>query len=99
MLSLYSPSEIAEKLAQRIKSLRLTKAWSQAEISKRTGIALPTYRVFERTGQISLERFIRLVDVLGLSDELIRFGEPQLAQPKTMRELLTPRRKHGKTSR
>jgi transcriptional regulator with XRE-family HTH domain len=61
---LQSPREIAVVIARRVKALRLDRGWTQQETAARAGLALPTYRQFERTGQISLERLLRLGVVL-----------------------------------
>ena len=63
-LSVQSPREIAVVIAGRVKALRLDRGWTQEEAADRSGLALATYRQFERTGQISLERLLRLAVVL-----------------------------------
>ena len=62
--SVQSPREIALALARRVKVLRLDRGWTQEEAAERAGLALATYRQFERTGQISLERLLKLALVL-----------------------------------
>ncbi len=66
MLPLYlqSPREIARSLARRVKMLRLERGWTQQETSGRAGLALATYQRFERTGNISLERLLKLAVIL-----------------------------------
>ena len=59
-----SPCEMADALARRVKALRLERGWTQQEVSQRAGLALATYRCFERTGRISLERLLKLAVVL-----------------------------------
>lgn len=51
-------------LAERVKARRLERGWTQREIAERTGIALATYRRFERTGRIALERLLKLAVIL-----------------------------------
>lgn len=67
-LILRTADEIASDLAGRVKALRLARNWTQKEISARAGLKLETYRVFERTGRISLARLIRLAQVLDAID-------------------------------
>ena len=98
MLSLFSPPEMAKRLADRIKELRLAKGWSQQEVARRTGIPKATYRYFERTGNVSLERFIRLLEVLGIVSEIENLGKNALAPQVTMEEFMKPTRKRGRTS-
>ncbi len=59
-LSLYTPSEMAVQIADRVRIERLARGWTQAELAARSGVALATYRLFERKGQISLERLISI---------------------------------------
>jgi transcriptional regulator with XRE-family HTH domain len=61
---LQSPREIAHSIAARVRALRLERGWTQEEIAARSGIALATYRAFERTGQISLVRLMQLAVIL-----------------------------------
>lgn len=63
-LELQGPREMARMLAQRVKRLRLDRGWTQQEIAERAGLALETYRHFERTGHISLERLLKLAAIL-----------------------------------
>ena len=63
-LALQSPNEISQELARRVKALRLDRGWTQEELAVRAGIALATFRQFERPGRISLERLLRLAVVL-----------------------------------
>jgi transcriptional regulator with XRE-family HTH domain len=51
-------------LAARLRALRLSRGWSQAELAERAGVAFSTLRLFERSGQISLERLLLLAMVL-----------------------------------
>ncbi len=69
--------ETVRGLAARVKALRLARNWTQQELAARADIKLDTYRVFERTGKISLERLIRLAQVLDVIDAFDRlFPEP-----------------------
>ena len=64
------PAELRLVLAQRLREHRIAHNWTQREMALRSGIAFETYRVFERTGRISLERFLRALAVLGLLDRV-----------------------------
>lgn len=77
-LSIQTPVEIARVLARRVRERRLERMWTQQETADRAGITLSTYRLFERTGKISLERFLRLVIVLDAASDLDElFAAPQ----------------------
>lgn len=64
-----TPPEIAGSVAQRVRELRLRRGWTQAEIAERAGISRLTYRAFERTGKISLERLLSIAIALGRAGE------------------------------
>lgn len=51
-------------LAERVKTLRIDRGWTQEELAERAGLRLATYRRFERTGHVSLERLLKLTVVL-----------------------------------
>lgn len=69
---LQSPREIGRTLAGRVKDLRLERGWTQQETAERAGLTLGTYRRFERTGRISLERLLKLAVVLDARSGLDR---------------------------
>jgi transcriptional regulator with XRE-family HTH domain len=102
MLSFTSPSpiELAARLAERIRDARLARGWSRSELSARSGVAVPTLRKFEDTGQISLERLLKLSGPLGLLPDFERIASA--AHP--VRSLADfealdaePRRQRGRT--
>jgi transcriptional regulator with XRE-family HTH domain len=63
-LDLQTPGEIGRNLAARVRALRLHRGWTQQELADRSGLTLATYRRFERTGRIALERLLRIAAVL-----------------------------------
>jgi transcriptional regulator with XRE-family HTH domain len=95
MLALKSSSEVAIDLAHRVRSRRLRRRWTQAEMAERAGLRLPTYVLFERSGKISLIRLLKILDVLGLLDEFDRVGRSEDLFGMTLDELTEPERKRG----
>lgn len=81
-IELQTPREMVRLLAQRVKALRLERGWTQRELAERAGLALDTYRRFERTGRISLERLLKLAVILDA-----RSGIDQLFVPPPARSL------------
>lgn len=67
-LELLTPEELTLEVAASVKQLRLRRNWTQQELARRAGITLATYRRFERTGRISLERLMQLAIVLNAVD-------------------------------
>lgn len=95
MLSIKSAPEIATELAARIRTRRLRRGWTQAEISRRAGLKEPTYVLFERTGRISLLRLIKILDVLELSGEFEKIGSQEDLHGLTMDDIVKPQRQRG----
>ncbi|MDR0792905.1 MAG: helix-turn-helix transcriptional regulator [Chitinophagaceae bacterium] len=56
-------------VAARVKQRRLESALTQKVLAKRAGIPLPTYRRFERTGEISFGSLVMLGMALGMTTE------------------------------
>lgn len=52
--------QIAQRVKQRRQALRLT----QAALAKQADVPLPTYRVFEQTGKISLMALLKIAMAL-----------------------------------
>ena len=99
-IELQTPLEIRRALARRVKALRLERGWTQQEVAERAGLALATYRIFERSGRISLDRLLKLALIFEA-----RSGFDQLFAPKPVRSLAEleqrverPSRKRGKRS-
>ena len=72
-----TPTDVAMRLASRLKSIRKRKKITQNELAGRSNVSYATLRKFEKTGQISLESFIKLAMELGVIQELNSlFTEP-----------------------
>ncbi len=87
-LNLHTPYEIQNILSKRIKRLRLLNEWTQAELAERAGISLASYKRFETTGQISLERLLLIAMALGRLNELMAlFEEPEIMTLSDIKKL------------
>lgn len=100
-VELQTPAEIARSLAGRVRALRLHRGWTQQELASRAGLTLATYRRFERTGRIALERLLRLAVILDAQagfDQL--FALPEARSLAELAELARqPTRKRGRRRR
>jgi transcriptional regulator with XRE-family HTH domain len=65
--SIMPSAAIATELAVRVRNRRLAQNLTLEGLARRSGVALGTLKKFERTGQIALVSFIRLV--ITLKDE------------------------------
>ncbi|MGQ0562509.1 MAG: helix-turn-helix domain-containing protein [Gemmatimonadota bacterium] len=93
-IELRTPADIVRMVAERVRALRLERGWSQQELAQRSGIAFETYKRFERSGQISLERLAKIATVL---DALRGFDE--LFRPAVARGLEDLERRTAKPAR
>ena len=76
VVSLITPQKAQKKLGETVQTLRLNLNLTQAGLSKRSGVPLPTLRKFEQKGIISLESFLKLLFVLDKLDNVVRAIEP-----------------------
>ena len=63
-------SEIMKAVAGNVRSMRLARNISQKDFASRVGIALPTYRRFESTGEISLRKLVEIAKFFDLADDI-----------------------------
>src|SRR5262245_53382931 len=95
MLTLVSsPADVCAELASRVRALRLYLGWSQLELAERSGIAFSTLRVFERTGQCSLERLAMIARALNALEGFE--GLFRLPEARSLADLDRPQRQRGR---
>lgn len=58
-------------LAQQTRNLRLEANYTQKGLAARAGVSYATLRAFERTGQISLLSFVKIIQTLGREGTLL----------------------------
>ena len=84
-------------ISQKVKQRRLELNLTQAGLSARANIPLPTYRVFEKTGKISLQALLHIAFALNcMSDFDTLFEQTQWASLDEMLENQQLTRKRGK---
>lgn len=59
-----SPGSVKRQIARRVVASRLALGWTRAELAERSGIAIDTLKRFEQTGQVSLERLLKIAVAL-----------------------------------
>lgn len=60
-----------------MRVLRLRQNWTQADLADRAGISVASYRRFEQTGQIALERLLLIASALHALDGFERVFEAE----------------------
>ncbi|OFX26646.1 MAG: hypothetical protein A2033_17045 [Bacteroidetes bacterium GWA2_31_9] len=70
-LDIFSPSEIAKKIAVKAKEKRLYYNFTQEALSKKSGVSLGSIKRFERTYEISLHNLLLLALVLNATDDFL----------------------------
>ena len=91
---LSSPGAIQRQIARRAVQCRLALGWTREELAQRSGVAPDTLKRFEQTGQVSLERLLKIslaLDALREFDSL--FPEPAAASLDELESLATARRR------
>jgi transcriptional regulator with XRE-family HTH domain len=78
-------TDVQDELRTRFRKRRLKLDLTQEGLAKRSGVALPTLRRFERTGQIALEALLKIAlvleclgdfDRIAIDDEQSMIGRP-----------------------
>ncbi len=64
-------------LASQVKRLRLERRWSRLDLAMHAGINVYTLKHFERTGQISLERLLKICQKLDILSDIVRAFKPR----------------------
>lgn len=70
--SILTASEIAAALGARLREHRLARNLAQAELAGMAGISTATLKRIEKSGQCSMDAFVRLTKALGLAGEFDR---------------------------
>ena len=78
-MELTSPRQLQLDLAERVRARRQERGWSRRELAERSGLALDTLRLFERTGKIALTRLVLIASALGSLGEFDALFKPPVA--------------------
>lgn len=91
-----SSSDASRGLAERARARRLDANLSQDGLAMRAGISRGSLKRFERTGEISLDRLLRIAFALGASDGFDQLFAPR--DPRSLDEIIAepPARQRGR---
>ena len=64
-----------KSINQRVAYYRKRQRLTQTQVAQMMGIKMSTYSQCERRGNISGERLIKLAEILGVSCEILLYGE------------------------
>jgi transcriptional regulator with XRE-family HTH domain len=84
-LQLQTPTGVQRTLADRLRVVRVAAGLKQSTLAARAGVSLPSLRLFEQRGEISLKSLMRICHALGRLDEFEELFKPPVAA--TMAEL------------
>src|SRR6185295_3389209 len=87
---LETPTSVAQRLAERVRALRLERGWSRGELAERAGISEETVKSFERRAQITLSRLLLIARALEALDDFLPLFAPRPAG--TLSEIETRQR-------
>jgi transcriptional regulator with XRE-family HTH domain len=76
-LSLKTWRDAQQSLTQRTKSLRLFNKLKQSTLADMSGVSEASIKRFERTGEISLKSFLKIMQALGTLDQIDSVHSPR----------------------
>ncbi|WP_298074982.1 helix-turn-helix transcriptional regulator [uncultured Bacteroides sp.] len=92
-----APQDVAMHIARQVKARRLEMNLTQEGLCVRAGIKLPTYRRFERIGEISLKGLLQIAFALNaLNDFEALFTQKQYQSLDEVLAETEVKRKRGK---
>ena len=91
-----TPGGLCAELGARLAKIRLSRNITQEALAREAGIGLRTLRRLEAGGSCTLDSFLRIVAVLGLTDHLLSAVPAQDIRPI---ERISARRSERKRAR
>lgn len=80
-------SAILKEIAVRLKEYRLRRNLQQKEVAENAGVSLDTVARFERGESITLEKFLRIIRVLDMLENIEAFIPEPPPSPILLRKL------------
>lgn len=100
LLNNRNTNDIMLEIASRVKQRRLELNLTQEGLALRAGMKLPTYRKFEQTGIIALDKLLNIAFALNCLDDFdALFAKRQYASiDEVINEDVVKERKRGKNN-
>jgi transcriptional regulator with XRE-family HTH domain len=92
--SLMLPPDAARTLAERVRTLRLSRGWKRTTLAERAAVSAASLKRFETTGEVALASLLRLAHALG---RLAEFGE--LLRPPEAQSIAELEARYGRPVR
>jgi len=83
-----APSEMMDTLRTKLQQRRKALAYTQYELSSRSGVSLGSLKRFEKSGQISLESLLKLALILECLEDFSEVCELDNMMPESMEALV-----------
>jgi len=100
MVFMLTAEEAQRKIADNCCRRRLAMGLTQADLSARSGVSLPSLRRFEQKSAISLEGFLKLQAILGGLNDVLAASDQDETVFSSIDEILgradRPKRKRGR---
>ncbi|MDY5583985.1 MAG: helix-turn-helix transcriptional regulator [Candidatus Merdousia sp.] len=84
-------------VAGNVRVMRLGRNISQKDFASRVGIALPTYRRFESTGEISMRKLVEIAKFFDLAEDIKNLFTKR--EYSSIEEVISERRPRKRASR
>ena len=78
--ALMSPAEVGRLLADRVRTLRLSRDWKRQTLARRAGVSGASLKRFETTGKASLELVLKVAHALDRIHEFAGLLQPPPAR-------------------
>jgi len=91
--------EILQELGSRLRAQRLAQSLTQQQLADMASLSLGAVKTLERNGSSSLETLVRVVQALGLADDLAPLFELKLHSIAQMQLLSQAKRQRAPRSK
>jgi transcriptional regulator with XRE-family HTH domain len=82
--SIKSPAELQRDLGAVVRTLRISRGMTQAEVAAKAGVALRSLASLERSGISSLATFVRALNALQAADVIAKLAPEPHVSPLAM---------------
>jgi transcriptional regulator with XRE-family HTH domain len=89
-----SPTELQREIGAGLRAIRVNRRMTQSEVAAKAGVSLRSIASLERTGNSSLETYVRALNALQATDVIAKLApQPQVSPLAILRHAGTvPRR-------